>query len=228
MHSFLNSIASTSKYFTDMSNNCTYSIGHADQQVTVLSTNIKDMINNSVQMSKIVKAIKEISERVNLLSLNASVEAARAGEHGRGFSVVAEEIAKLSESTSASLKEITVVIQKNTDNVTKSDTAIVSVHQKIIDITSTLDKLNKHNIDFDHKTSEQINSFGAVLELFRGTNEFALEINSSIHEQKQVMTEMNQSLNEINHYCSQTIVYVQDLTKEYKAMEDNISSFIQR
>lgn len=58
------------------------------------------------ETTQINELIRNISTRSNVLGLNAVLEAARAGAAGRGFSVVAEEIRQLSQTTATSAKGI--------------------------------------------------------------------------------------------------------------------------
>ncbi|MBR1912913.1 MAG: methyl-accepting chemotaxis protein, partial [Treponema sp.] len=73
-------------------------------------SDVNDMILKIEDDSKLLleanDVIANIAEQTNLLAMNAAIEAAHAGEAGKGFSVVADEIRKLSETSSTQSKSI--------------------------------------------------------------------------------------------------------------------------
>ncbi|MBM3381371.1 MAG: hypothetical protein FJY29_02920 [Betaproteobacteria bacterium] len=78
----------------------------------VSSRSIEQILVSTTEINKISDEIQYISDQTNLLALNAAIEAARAGEHGRGFSVVAEEVRKLSDRTSVASNSIIKIVGK--------------------------------------------------------------------------------------------------------------------
>lgn len=72
--------------------------------------------------------------------MNASIEAGRAGEHGRGFSVVANEVRKLSEESKTAVGKTSMNIESITDQI-----------QIVVDAISKITK----NIEQASKTSAE-------------------------------------------------------------------------
>ena len=166
---------------------------------------VNQRIRNIEEQSKALqtanKTISDIAGQTNLLAMNAAIEAAHAGEAGKGFSVVADEIRKLSETSSAQSKTIREELKKiessinDVVNVSQASTeAFVSVSNSI-NQTQQLVLQIKGAMEEQQEGSKQI---GAALKLM---NDNTSEVRAASHE----MAEGNKAiLDEIDHLRSTT------------------------
>jgi methyl-accepting chemotaxis protein len=68
---------------------------------------------SSKQAAGVAVGIMDVSEKTNMLAMNASIEAAHAGSAGKGFAVIAQEIRKLSEEAQRSTGAIQGALGQN-------------------------------------------------------------------------------------------------------------------
>jgi methyl-accepting chemotaxis protein len=88
------------------------SIRVVDRQGDGVRANIIVMNEATQHAEEILAAVGEVSEEAGLLAINAAIEAARAGERGFGFTVIADEIAKLAASTRSASDAVIETIVK--------------------------------------------------------------------------------------------------------------------
>ena len=122
-----------------------------------LEKEIQGVSELTEEIGKIMDSITQIARKIKIIGLNASIEAARLGEIGRGFSVVASEIQHLSENTSTTTAQVTVL---NND-----------IEEKL-----------KTTIDNSHKTLEVTEDQSAAMEELYATVHNSVELAESIRK----------------------------------------------
>lgn len=141
-------------------------IGQSDRVLLDVSSGLKETQRFSNRLSIATHSIGDelgkidaISHQINMLALNASIEAARAGESGRGFSVVAEEIRKLSITTSSELEQIKA-LQLELMNIMSEVTLQMNA------LAGTVDKTERASRDHQEKLTRVSNGIEEISNVF--------------------------------------------------------------
>ena len=166
--------------------------------VQKMNSNLGKIVESSQDIKNIIGIIDDISDRINLLSLNAAIEAARAGDAGRGFAVVADEISKLADQTATSIKDIDNLIRASNDEVTRGMSDIMDVTAKITAVIESIDSISGGMKRIFEYVQKQVDVNAAVNAQSEKVKVKSTEITTAIGEQKTALDEIVKSISEIN------------------------------
>ncbi|MDR1811772.1 MAG: methyl-accepting chemotaxis protein [Candidatus Fibromonas sp.] len=111
-------------------------------------SNMESITSAIASYDRMVTDIERISEKVNIIALNASVEAAKAGQHGLAFGVVAKEIRNLAQSSADSA-------MRTKEASEKANSAIKTVNKTVLDINETV-KESYENIETASESTRKL------------------------------------------------------------------------
>ncbi|WP_406564930.1 MULTISPECIES: methyl-accepting chemotaxis protein [Bacillus] len=162
-----------------------------------ISSDVENLLNITQQMQDIVDIVTSIADQTNLLSLNAAIEAARAGEHGRGFSIVAQEVRKLSEETKKSVSNVSELINNTNTQVTR--------------LTASLDKIIKAVESGNELMDETENHFKDINRTMGETKEQNNKVQSELVAFKNVLLELGKAFEEVALSADQLTMITNDM-----------------
>ncbi len=179
-----------------------------------MNRSMQEIGDTSRQMTGILAIINDISDRINLLSLNASIEAARAGEHGRGFAVVADEIGKLADQTSTSVKEIDALIKKSENEIAAG---LVTVKETVEVLRKTIDGVGISNSMMENMNTGMRKYVQSNDSVRRETERISVrsdEIRNTMHEQKLAAEEVVGTITAVNGISQENAMSAGEITRQ--------------
>lgn len=168
-----------------------------------MNSAMSEVDKSSREMMQILAIISEISEQINLLSLNASIEAARAGEYGRGFAVVAQEISGLADQTAGSVKHIGQLITASTRKTAEGkDRSAVSLNA-IQGISRTIAEISNLIQSAFESMKLQVESGRRVGAVARTVSGMAGEISTTMEQQRLAVDSTVASIEEMKRHTEE-------------------------
>jgi methyl-accepting chemotaxis protein len=187
-----------------------------DSTLQQMNERMQKIRESSQEMTNIINIIRDISERIDLLALNASIEAARAGDSGRGFAVVADEIAKLADQTSHSVKDIGKLIQTSEGDIQYGLESAEGTGELIRIIRGDMESLGGMRQKIADYMKQERRFQESVDQDARAVRQKAEEIRQATGEQKHATNEITRDVGDIS-----------ELTQKNAASSEELSSIVE-
>lgn len=170
-------------------------VNDGNQKLENVGNKVLQMATQSKMLLEANNMIAQVASQTNLLAMNAAIEAAHAGEAGRGFSVVADEIRKLAETSSAQSKNINAELKEITVSI-----------QNIVSLSN-----------------EARNSYDSIVTQLNSTDSIMEQINNAMAEQSAASTQILEALADMKDQSASVNDKSVNLQKGIENVQNNMN-----
>lgn len=202
------------------------------EEITQLAVSINNMGESTKEIESIVVLIRSIASETNLLSLNASIEAARAGDAGRGFTIVAEQIGKLADTSTNAVdniegltKNISHLVAATTKQMNESVQMILD-NQDVVDTANTTFQHIFETIDHTNQLLQKMNTnIGMADKESMDVAAITQEQSASVEEVTATMEEFKISAEQISDHSKAVANDAEDLSQMAEKLVEHMNIF---
>ena len=216
----VNQVAGNTYSVTNNVNNMNASFGKLINDIKngqVANEAIKNAIMEIEQTSKTLNdansVIANIASQTNLLAMNAAIEAAHAGESGKGFSVVADEIRKLAETSGTQSRQIAEQIKTIQNTIKAAADAGISLMNAFTEITGSANTVTPLIDEIKSSMEEQNIGTQDINKTLNVLSSESQDILTKVETSKSSMEELDEKIIDVGNITSTINNSMDDMTE---------------
>jgi len=180
-------------------------VDRAAGEARTISSLFDELRAKAGSIAGVALSIRDVSDRTNILAINASIESARAGSVGKGFWIIANEVRNLAGQTGDFAKQIEGTIGEFSRAVGQIDSAMK-------DFTALLER-------FRTSFADVLANFQENAKGIDGASQLLSQISGSIREETLALTEGLGSLETISTSMKDTQAVFGALSTSYSFLD---------
>ena len=164
------------------------------------------------KISNMTNQLTSISSTTQILALNASIEAARAGKYGTGFAVVAEEVQRLAQDSSACSSEVIGVVDGIRQQIDITAKQLSESSEAIVTLLGTLSSLR--------------GGFDGLNTQFTSLYQNIEEQNDNISNMDLIFNDLKDKVLEMSHYSQENHAMVDSIVDAVTAYKQHVTLIV--
>ncbi len=223
----INSIYSTMEQRKSETELITQNIGDGQDKINALNNSMELIVHSAENIGEITTVIKEIADKTDILSMNASIEAAHAGTYGKGFSVVADEIRHLANQAEENVHSISSLISRVLKEIkdagTITDETVFffdKISGDVSSITSSFDEMEQGMAEIKAGSNEIVTAITSIINLSENIRNNELIIDTNIIEVNSTMQNVTVFFNQVVKSLENETATISEITGEMKKFNE--------